>query len=93
MIFGVDSRDYRSHRSVGFLPENPYFYKFLTADETAAAICGLRGTKLAARTAELLSLVGLEEARQRRVAEVFEGNAPTDRSGSGADPGSGANCP
>ena len=34
MIFGVDSRDYRSHRSVGFLPENPYFYKFLTADET-----------------------------------------------------------
>ena len=33
-IFGEDSRDYRSHRSVGFLPENPYFYKFLTGEET-----------------------------------------------------------
>jgi ABC-2 type transport system ATP-binding protein len=76
MIFGVDSRDYRSHRTVGFLPENPYFYKFLTADETLrfyGRICGLRGQKLEARIAELLSMVGLEEARQRRVAEYSKG--------------------
>ena len=76
MIFGVDSRDYRSHRSVGFLPENPYFYRFLTADETLrfyGRICGLRGRKLQARITELLSLVGLEEARHRRVAEYSKG--------------------
>jgi ABC-2 type transport system ATP-binding protein len=33
-IFGADCRSYRSRREVGFLPENPYFYKFLTAAET-----------------------------------------------------------
>ncbi len=75
-IFGVDSRDYRSHRSVGFLPENPYFYKFLTAEETLrfyGRICGLKAPKLGARIAELLSLVGLEEARYRRVGEYSKG--------------------
>jgi ABC-2 type transport system ATP-binding protein len=76
MIFGVDSRDYRSHRSVGFLPENPYFYKFLTAEETLrfyGKICALRGRQLDARIGELLSLVGLEEARHRRVGDYSKG--------------------
>ncbi|HEY5778253.1 MAG TPA: ABC transporter ATP-binding protein [Terrimicrobiaceae bacterium] len=75
-IFGVDSRDYRSHRSVGFLPENPYFYKFLTADETLrfyGKLCALRGGQLDARIAELLSLVGLEEAKHRRVGGYSKG--------------------
>jgi ABC-2 type transport system ATP-binding protein len=76
MIFGVDSRDYRSHRSVGFLPENPYFYKFLTAEETLrfyGKICALRGRPLDKRIDELLSLVGLEEARHRRVGDYSKG--------------------
>jgi ABC-2 type transport system ATP-binding protein len=75
-IFGVDSRDYRSHRSVGFLPENPYFYKFLTAEETLrfyGKICALRGRSLRNRIDELLSLVGLEEARHRRVGDYSKG--------------------
>jgi ABC-2 type transport system ATP-binding protein len=75
-IFGEDSRDYRSHRSVGFLPENPYFYKFLTAEETLrfyGKICALRGRQLDARIGELLSLVGLEEARHRRVGGYSKG--------------------
>jgi ABC-2 type transport system ATP-binding protein len=76
MIFGVDSRDYRSHHGVGFLPENPYFYKFLSGDETLrfyGRICGLHGERLERRITELLSLVGLEEARHRRVAEYSKG--------------------
>jgi ABC-2 type transport system ATP-binding protein len=75
-IFGMDSRDYRSHRSVGFLPENPYFYKFLTADETLrfyGKICALRGQSLNNRIDELLSLVGLQEARHRRVGDYSKG--------------------
>lgn len=75
-IFGMDSRDYRSHRSVGFLPENPYFYKFLTAEETLrfyGKICALRGQSLNNRIDELLSLVGLQEARHRRVGDYSKG--------------------
>src|SRR5947199_2494601 len=33
-IFGRDSTLVQSRESVGFLPENPYFYKFLTGEET-----------------------------------------------------------
>ena len=33
-IFGHDSSLVESREEVGFLPENPYFYKFLTGDET-----------------------------------------------------------
>lgn len=75
-IFGEDSRDYRSHREVGFLPENPYFYKFLTAEETLqfyGKICGLGGKKLEGRISELLALVGMEDARHRRVGGYSKG--------------------
>ena len=33
-IFGRDSRLVESREAVGFLPENPYFYKYLTGAET-----------------------------------------------------------
>jgi ABC-2 type transport system ATP-binding protein len=75
-IFGEDSRDYRSHRSVGFLPENPYFYKFLTGEETLrfyGRICALPNRQLDSRIGELLSLVGLEEAGNRRVGGYSKG--------------------
>ncbi len=75
-IFGQDSRDYRSHRDVGFLPENPYFYKFLTAEETLrfyGKICGMGGKALTSRIDELLTLVGLEDARHRRVGGYSKG--------------------
>ena len=75
-IFGQDSRDYRSHRDVGFLPENPYFYKYLTAEETLrfyGKICGMGGRALDARIGELLALVGMEDARHRRVGGYSKG--------------------
>jgi ABC-2 type transport system ATP-binding protein len=75
-IFGEDSRDYHSHRDVGFLPENPYFYKFLTAEETIrfyGKICGLGGKALTSKIGELLELVGLEDARHRRVGGFSKG--------------------
>jgi len=76
LIFGRDSRDYRSRSDVGFLPENPYFYKFLTAAETLrfyGKICGMRGRELDARIGELLALVGLEDARDRRIGGFSKG--------------------
>ena len=75
-IFGRDSRLVESHEMVGFLPENPYFYKFLTGEETLhfyGKLCGLRGKRLHNRTAELLDLVGLTSARDRRLSGYSKG--------------------
>ena len=76
LVFGKDSREYRSRRDVGFLPENPYFHKFLTAAELLSfhgKICSLSGKKLATRIDELIDLVGLRDARDRRVGGFSKG--------------------
>ena len=68
-IFGRDSLKVDSRNDVGFLPENPYFYKHLTAAETVkfyGKLCGMRGRDLRNRVEEMLELVGLQDARDRR---------------------------
>jgi ABC-2 type transport system ATP-binding protein len=75
-IFGVSSDKVASRADVGFLPENPYFYKFLTGAETIAfygKLCGLGGRKLRHRVTELLEIVGLTEAGDRRVGSYSKG--------------------
>jgi len=75
-IFGLDSRLVQSRDAVGFLPENPYFQKFLTGKETLrffGRLCGLRGTELRNRVNELLDLVGLNKARNRRLGTYSKG--------------------
>ena len=75
-IFGRDSRDVESREAVGFLPENPYFYKFLTGAETLdfyGKLCGLSGKMLRDRSRELLALVGLESAADRCVGGYSKG--------------------
>jgi ABC-2 type transport system ATP-binding protein len=75
-IFGVPSLRVSSRIDVGFLPENPYFYKFLTGAETIAfygKLCGLSGQTLRNRVTELLEIVGLTEAGDRRVGSYSKG--------------------
>lgn len=75
-IFGADSLAVDSRQDVGFLPENPYFYKHLTGAETLAfygKLCGLRGRALKDRTTELLELVGLTDARDRHLGGYSKG--------------------
>jgi ABC-2 type transport system ATP-binding protein len=75
-IFGRDSREVRSREGVGFLPENPYFYKHLTGAETLhfyGKLCGLKGKNLNQRIGALLQLVGLEGARDRRLSGYSKG--------------------
>lgn len=75
-IFGRDSLKVDSRNDVGFLPENPYFYKHLTGVETLrfyGKLCGLGGRKLDDRVSELLALVDLENARDRRVGGYSKG--------------------
>src|SRR5712675_159909 len=75
-IFGRDSRLVESREAVGFLPENPYFYKYLSGAETLrffGRLCGMTGATLKGRVNELLDLVGLTKARHRRVGGYSKG--------------------
>lgn len=75
-VFGKPASDPANRGDIGFLPENPYFYKFLTGAETVrfyGKLCGLRGAALRDRTEELLHLTGLEEAAHRRLGGYSKG--------------------
>lgn len=75
-IFGKDSLKVDSRNDVGFLPENPYFYKHLSGAETLrfyGKLCGLKGRKLEDRVGELLALVDLEGAKDRRIGGYSKG--------------------
>ncbi|MDH4445278.1 MAG: ABC transporter ATP-binding protein [Akkermansiaceae bacterium] len=75
-IFGKDSLKVDSRNDVGFLPENPYFYKHLSGAETLrfyGKLCGLKGKHLDDRVSELLALVDLENARDRRLGGYSKG--------------------
>lgn len=75
-IFGVPSARVEARRDVGYLPESPYFYRHLSGTELVrfyARMCGMRGRGLAGRVAEVLGLVGLAEAAERRVATYSKG--------------------
>jgi len=75
-IFGVPSSEVKSRTDVGFLPENPYFYKFLTGAETICfhgKLCGMGGRSLRDRVTELLELVGLQDAGDRRISGYSKG--------------------
>jgi len=75
-IFGRNSSEVASREAVGFLPENPYFYKFLTGLETLlffGRLCGMHGSELRHRADELLETVGLTDAADRRLAGYSKG--------------------
>ncbi len=63
-ILGRDISDVSVHREIGYCPENPYFYDYLTAFELMnyfGEIFGLSGAKRRERSAESLTKVGLDE--------------------------------
>lgn len=65
-ILGSDIQDIRMHKNIGYLPENPYFYDYLTAREFleyCAEIFGFPSAERKKRTANLLRRVRLDEKR------------------------------
>ena len=61
---------------VGFLPEAPYFYDYLTAEEFLrfyGQLFGLGGQRLSERITMLLSVVGLSEARSLQLRKFSKG--------------------
>ncbi len=75
-IFGIPAADMECRRHIGFMPENPYFYEYLTARESMdfyAALCDLPKAGRLARCDELLDFVGLGSARDIRLGEFSKG--------------------
>ena len=75
-ILGHDVSETAFRRHVGFLPENPYFYDYLTARETLifyARLCGVSRASRDARVEELLEWVGLSQAADARLRTFSKG--------------------
>jgi len=65
-ILGHDIQDVSMHQRIGYLPENPYFYDYLTAREFldyCAQIFGFPAAVRKKRAADLLARVKLDEKR------------------------------
>ena len=58
-IGGENVRSRRARRLIGYLPENPYFYEYLTPRETLDFYGRLHGLDTSARRAEWAKLAGL----------------------------------
>ena len=75
-ILGCDVSEANFRQHIGFLPENPYFYPFLTGREILrfyARLCGVEKGLLAERVDELLALVGLQHAADARLSSYSKG--------------------
>ncbi|MFQ6068952.1 MAG: ABC transporter ATP-binding protein [Candidatus Aminicenantales bacterium] len=62
-LFGLPHLSLRAKEKIGFLPENPYFYEYLTASEFLhfyGELFSMRRKEIEERAKELLNLVGLE---------------------------------
>jgi ABC-2 type transport system ATP-binding protein len=75
-MLGRPLGDLRTKRRVGFLPENPYFYDYLTAEELLtyfAALFGYRGADRRARTSRMLDEVGVGAERRMPLRKFSKG--------------------
>jgi ABC-2 type transport system ATP-binding protein len=73
-ILGCDINDVSMHSRISYLPENPYFYDYLTARELmdyCAQLFGLTSEERKKRTEDLLIRVGLEEKSWNRQLRKF----------------------
>ncbi len=76
LLFGGSASVPASRRDVGFLPESPYFYEYLTGRETVefyARLSGLPREERGRRVGEVLERVGLSHAAGRQVRTYSRG--------------------
>ena len=75
-ILGRPLGDRSVKQRVGYLPENPYFYDHLTAEELLvyyASLFGIRGAERASRAARLLDEVGVGAERRLQLRKFSKG--------------------
>ncbi len=77
-VFGRSPRAVETKREIGYLPEDSYLYKYLTAEETLdffGSLFNLSAADRRERISQLLDMVGMAHARRRRVGEFSKGMA------------------
>jgi ABC-2 type transport system ATP-binding protein len=75
-LFGKPVADVAARQRVGFLPENPVFYDYLTGEELLTyygQLCGLGAADAKRRGAQLLDRVGLGAERRMAVRRYSKG--------------------
>jgi ABC-2 type transport system ATP-binding protein len=75
-LFGHPHLSPTAKERVGYLPENPYFYDYLTASEFLnfyGQLFGLKGRAKEEKINHLLQLVGLERARNLQLRKFSRG--------------------
>jgi ABC-2 type transport system ATP-binding protein len=75
-ILGKPITDIEMHRDIGYLPEQPYFYDYLTAAEVLdyfARFHDLTAVDRSERVARMLKKVGLETARKIQLRKYSKG--------------------
>ncbi|MDR3456930.1 MAG: ABC transporter ATP-binding protein [Verrucomicrobiae bacterium] len=75
-LFGIDVRQPIARQRIGYLPEQTYYYKFLTAEELLrfyAKIFDIPSAEADRRIASLLKLVELEHAAKRPIKSYSKG--------------------
>lgn len=77
-VLGRSPRAVETKREIGYLPEESYLYKYLTAEETLdffGSLFNLSRADRRNRIDQLLDMVGMAHARRRRVGEFSKGMA------------------
>ena len=75
-ILGMDIADPRMKSQIGFLPEQPYFYDYLTASELLdyyAQLSGVPGRQRARRVQEMLGRVGMTQSARTQLRKLSKG--------------------
>lgn len=75
-LFGVDVREPIARQRIGYLPEQTYYYKFLTAEELLrfyAEIFQIPQAERSQRIDAVLKLVELDHARTRQIKTYSKG--------------------
>ncbi|MEE9291851.1 MAG: ABC transporter ATP-binding protein, partial [Acidobacteriota bacterium] len=75
-LFGEDSRDPALRRRLGFLPENPYLYDYLTGTEFLdfhGRLFGMTTVERRRRVPEMLERVGLANRGDRQLRHYSKG--------------------
>lgn len=75
-ILGLDWQDLRVKAQIGFLPEQPYFYDYLTASELLhyyAQLSGVSAGERKSRVKSVLSRVGLADSADLQLRKFSKG--------------------